>query len=47
MILKIIILEVKEQKNNGINVTVPFKKSVIQFLVYQIEGGGRWFQVSY
>ena len=29
--LKNIILEVKEQKINGINVTVPFKKSVISF----------------
>ena len=30
--LKNIILEVKEQKINGINVTVPFKKSVIPLL---------------
>ena len=30
--LKNIISEVKEQKINGINVTVPFKKSVIPFL---------------
>ena len=30
--LKNIILEVKEQKINGINVTVPFKKLVIPFL---------------
>ncbi len=30
--LKNIIYEIKEEKINGINVTVPFKKSVIQFL---------------
>ena len=30
--LKSIISEVKEEKINGINVTVPFKKAVIQFL---------------
>ena len=30
--LKNIISEIKEEKINGINVTVPFKKSVIQFL---------------
>ena len=30
--LKKIISEVKEEKINGINVTVPFKKAVIQFL---------------
>ena len=30
--LKNIILDVKKQKINGINVTVPFKKSVISFL---------------
>ena len=30
--LKNIIFEIKEEKINGINVTVPFKKSVIQFL---------------
>ena len=30
--LKKIISEVKEEKINGINVTVPFKKSVIPFL---------------
>ena len=29
--LKNIILDVKKQKINGINVTVPFKKSVIHF----------------
>ena len=30
--LKNIILEVKKEKINGINVTVPFKKEVIPFL---------------
>ena len=30
--LKNIILDIKEKKINGINVTVPFKKSVIPFL---------------
>ena len=31
--LKNIISEVKDEKINGINVTVPFKKAVIPFLI--------------